>query len=942
MNKQNQLLQILNLNKNDDLMFLLGSGCSISSGCMGSKKLIYEFKKRLYCVDKSIRLSNNQMIDEIRLKDEIEQYFDDSNITNQYSYYFSKCFPDYMDRNSFVKEQFQNKKPSLGYLCFANYLIDKQVKYVLTTNFDNLIELAIHKINETYDYSIVSENQEPILNSSLNIVKIHGDYKYDALKNTEEELKELEPALKEKLLKTSSKKIIVIGYSGQDKSVMAFLNEYFDHNPKTQLIWCGLEEQLQSIDVKNLLAKGRDSYYQPINGFDSLFEDYYKTFGSYNEIIENIANDISNSSFAINISNQPETFKTNSFEITNNPLVFKTSYSEEIKTHLDTIPNLFCLEYKNNLYVIAEPHFGNENLLNNFSLVKLNDEDLPLIIKCKILKEIIKLSAIKYNVKVFRDNLYIENNEPIKCGLRINVDLIDKKICLIVNINYFVVDDESFAKYKIGINRKKSLLYADKNYRLLQKLLDELLPDNRIFTCGKTTLTISKSPIVSLELADMYECRKEPIMIGRNMESANQLKILNSNGPKETLFSLDTIKVGIFCCEDSKPQLKEFVERLVNGDSGCGVSIIPQFKGFEKIFHKKVLFDFDVLPHFYEKQILSKNFHDIIDFYNRGFKIMFDEKQVDIALIYFSDNMASLRNDGAIDFHHAIKLASANKYKTQFLEEKTIASKDNRSKILFNLSTAIYTKTIGMPWYPKKYAKDTLFLGMSFGRDVNGITVGCSQMFDGAGRGMQLIVSRVSDKKKKNQYLSKEEAFELGKKIRQTYYRTSKIEELKRIVIHRSDPFKKEEIEGFKMAFEGINDFDLIQLVEETKFNVYPFCEDVCGSYPIKRGTIIKTQANVAYLWTDGSVNDSDVLPTKTYRNNTKGMSSPLKIVKYFGKISINDASDDLLMLTKMDFNSADVLYSKLPVTIKYSRMVCDMIKQSNFPDELISFEFIM
>lgn len=37
-------------------------------------------------------------------------------------------------------------------------------------------------------------------------------------------------------------------------------------------------------------------------------------------------------------------------------------------------------------------------------------------------------------------------------------------------------------------------------------------------------------------------------------------------------------------------------------------------------------------------------------------------------------------------------------------------------------------------------------------------------MFDGAGRGMQLIISQVSDKKRKNQYLNKDEAFELGKR----------------------------------------------------------------------------------------------------------------------------------------------------------------------------------
>ena len=71
-------------------------------------------------------------------------------------------------------------------------------------------------------------------------------------------------------------------------------------------------------------------------------------------------------------------------------------------------------------------------------------------------------------------------------------------------------------------------------------------------------------------------------------------------------------------------------------------------------------------------------------------------------------------------------------------------------------------------------------------------------------------------------------------------------------------------------------------------------------------------------------------------------MGRPIKIRKHYGKISINETVRDLMFLTKMDFNSSDVIYSKLPVTIKYSRIVCDLLKQGNFEDSLISFEYIM
>jgi len=71
-------------------------------------------------------------------------------------------------------------------------------------------------------------------------------------------------------------------------------------------------------------------------------------------------------------------------------------------------------------------------------------------------------------------------------------------------------------------------------------------------------------------------------------------------------------------------------------------------------------------------------------------------------------------------------------------------------------------------------------------------------------------------------------------------------------------------------------------------------------------------------------------------------MGRPIKIKKHYGKITTNEVVRDLMFLTKMDFNSSDVIYSKMPVTIKYSKIVCNLLKQGDFEDDLISFEYIM
>lgn len=940
---EESLINSLDISNGDDVAFLLGAGCSILSGCMPSSKLVYEFKKRIYCSKNGVRLGENDFIDDFRLKDLIEQEFVNSNVKNEYSFYFEKCFPDANDRNLFIKNNFKDKKPSFGYLCFADYLINKGVKTVLTTNFDLLIERAVRKIDENYDLINVSENEVPLLSGKLHIIKLHGDYNYDSIKNTETELKEIPKKLFDKLINLEVKKIIVLGYSGQDLSVMNFLSEYIVRHPNTSIYWCGLENACSNEKIIELLNRNF-SYYVTISGFDSLFEKMYKFRGSNNKCLNDLySENVNTKHFELKSINQPEHFKLNTFPLNSNVIVYKTT--ENIDESL--LNNFYYhMKYKENIYIISSKY-----LIDKISKTKridtcvLDNENIPIILKCKLIKELIKWHFYSKDKLVYKDNLYIDNGELIKEGLKINVDIFNGSICLVLNPNYFIPSNEINENDKFKINQKKSGLYTKQNWNMLNKQIALLFDNNFVFGDSNIGVSFNNSEISKNEIEKIYSCCKEPSMSVDKMQSVNQIKLLDSVGPKKTMFSTDEINVGIICCEEDKELLRKFLYEVQNGTYSFGTEIIPKYQGFNKIFNKKIKFNFDVVDKFTNIQLKNrmnrKGISGIVDAYLNALNISY-QKQIDIALIYIGNNLSWLRNNEEVDFHNIIKLKAANKFKTQFLEEKTIVSKDNRSKILFNFAIGIYTKTVGMPWYPTNYSKDTLFLGLSFGKDANGINVGCSQMFDAAGRGMQLIISQISDKKRKNQYLSESEAYELGIKIRQTYYKSSKIEDLKRIVIHRNDPFKKEEISGFKKAFEGIEDFVLLQIVEDTAINAYPFGKYDCNGYPAKRGTILKTSSDTAYIWTDGSVVDAEINNGKTYRNSKRGMGRPLKIKKFYGNISIDEVANDLMYLTKMDFNSSDVLYSKLPVTLKYSKVVCDLIKQGNFEDDLISFEYVM
>lgn len=951
---QDKLINSLNLLNGSEVIFLLGAGCSILSGCMPANKLVLEFKKRIYCAQHNIRYDDNTLINDDKFNELIQQEKPPQGV-NPYSYYFEKCFPSEQERSRFIKEKFEGIKPSYGYLCFAEYLIDHQINYVLTTNFDKLCEKAIYKLDDNYDFAVSSDSLAPNLTTRLNLVKLHGDYIYDSIKNTEQELVALSNRITAEVQAIKTSKIVVIGYSGQDLSVMSCLKNYLSRHPKTELAWCIVDEnQMDNQDVNEILDMNSQSNYYLIDGFDDLFSRLYNCYGKRNDIIENLRASIQHEDFVLSLQNQPENLMFNCYPLQNHPNVYKIKYSLE-SSKLRELNNSdvesFIVQHKEYLYAVGTKASIFKKLDSNSlqcDIVDLCEQPIPLNKKCKLIKELIKIISHKNGFAIYRDNIFVDSKDVIKEGLHIHIDFFNGSICLFTNVNYFSTDKTLSDSLKYTINNIKSNLYAQKNYNKLNEHLQKYFNKSLTFAHDISQLIFNNKAFgyhtdcVSFE---NYNCAAEPIMIGDQFKSVNQIKIVTENGPRKTLFSGDSIRVGVFCAEENKAQLKSFLDQLLNGTKTSGTSLIPQYTGFNSIFHKKIEFIYDALPAFSANKLAnnsSVNFEVFAQMCVRGISKMYNEKQIDVALIYIGNNFKKFRTDGTKDLHDYIKLLCVNRYKTQFLEEGTLKSSDNINKKLLNLAIGLYTKTIGMSWYPEHYSKDTLFLGISFGVDSNGINVGCSQMFDGAGRGMQLIISKVTDKHRKNQYLSEDEAYRLGIKIRHTYYRTAKIDELKRIVIHRTDPFRAEEISGFKKAFEGIDDFDLIQISDFTSFNSYKFVNQACFGYPLTRGTTIKASKDTIYVWSDGSINNMDINQGKTYRNNSRGMGKPLKIKKFYGKISTNEVVDDLMYLTKMDFNSSDVIYSKLPVTIKYSRIVCNLLKQGNLDDELVSFEYVM
>ena len=111
-------------------------------------------------------------------------------------------------------------------------------------------------------------------------------------------------------------------------------------------------------------------------------------------------------------------------------------------------------------------------------------------------------------------------------------------------------------------------------------------------------------------------------------------------------------------------------------------------------------------------------------------------------------------------------------------EKKTIES-DLHCQIMWALSLALYVKSGRTPWVVNGIQPDTAFAGIGYsvmnGPSESNVVVGCSHIYSSDGRGMKYKLSKIQDysfDRKKNPYLSEEEAYRIGLNIKELFYKS--------------------------------------------------------------------------------------------------------------------------------------------------------------------------
>jgi len=278
----------------------------------------------------------------------------------------------------------------------------------------------------------------------------------------------------------------------------------------------------------------------------------------------------------------------------------------------------------------------------------------------------------------------------------------------------------------------------------------------------------------------------------------------------------------------------------------------------------------------------------------------------------------------------------------QLVREKTIlitkfsGEQQDPATKAWNFCTALYYK--GNRTIPWRLVEDTAklrscYIGIGFYKSRDGETVSSSlaQVFDEFGHGIILRGTPVSiDKKNRHPYLSEDQAYELLRDALDEYDRA--LEHMPaRIVIHKSSRFRDGERKGFLRALEekGIRSKDFVAI---TDTDVRLFSDK---KYPPKRGTLLTISETEGVLYTRGTVDFY-----KTYPGQY--VPSPLKITVYEQDSSLESLCDEILGLTKMNWNNTQ-MDGRLPITLECAKKIGDIMKYVSINEKpQVSYSFYM
>jgi len=172
------------------------------------------------------------------------------------------------------------------------------------------------------------------------------------------------------------------------------------------------------------------------------------------------------------------------------------------------------------------------------------------------------------------------------------------------------------------------------------------------------------------------------------------------------------------------------------------------------------------------------------------------------------------------------------------------------------------------------------------------------------------------------------------------------------VYVHKNTHFTDEEILGVHDAFGRQTEIELVKVVRHTQWYGLkidkpskPGGKGEPAGYTVRRGLYQLVTETECLLWTQGSVDgvNAERANQPVFKEAAlKPLTDPIMLRRFSGEGGWHATYASVLGLTKVDWNN-NTLYKTLPVTLVYSQVFADVLKQTpEIVNETYDYRFFM
>ena len=251
---------------------------------------------------------------------------------------------------------------------------------------------------------------------------------------------------------------------------------------------------------------------------------------------------------------------------------------------------------------------------------------------------------------------------------------------------------------------------------------------------------------------------------------------------------------------------------------------------------------------------------------------------------------------------------------------ETDGPRQDKATQAWDLTVRLLFKAGLTPWRLADAVGDSCFVGITFCREAEGASpnrwTSFAHMVTDFGQGFLLkgdMVEWSSTKEtKESPHLEKDQAATLMSRIIEAYGKHAG-HLPRKVVVHKASPYSEGERLGFGDSLDGIKRHALVSVSRSGVFFLRP------GRQPVFRGTAIPFGEKLGLVYVSGYIPF-----LRCYPGNE--MPQPFEITENWGSLTFQEAAEDLLRLTKLDWRTSSFC-SEVPATLAISERAYEIFR---------------